>query len=260
VMNSNIKKLFSLEGKNVFITGSASGIGQACAKACSMAGANIIGTYNERSYLKTEEIVRNSGSKFYPIKLDLSSLSSTKADEIFLDAEKKFGKISVLINAAGINLRNMALDYSEDDWNKVFDVNLKSCFLLSQAIAKRCKDENRKCKIINVASLLSFQAGCRTTAYTSSKHGVVGLTKLLANEWGQYNINVNSIAPGYIRTSMTEDFLNNSEVSDRYLERIPLGKWGEPDDLMGTIIFLSSQASDYIQGACIVVDGGYLNS
>lgn len=259
-MNNTIEKLFSLEGKNIFITGCASGIGQAFCKAASMAGANIIGSYFHRNYKETELIVKKNGTEFYPVKVDLSKITAEKAEEIFLNIEENFGKVSVLINNAGVNLRNMALDYSEEDWEKVFNVNLKGYFLLSQAIARRCKNEKRKCKIVNVASLLGFQAGYRTVAYTSSKHGVIGLTKVLANEWGQYNINVNSIVPGYIRTSMTEDFLNNVEVSSSYLKRISIGRWGKPDDLMGAVVFLASQASDYVQGASIVVDGGYLNS
>jgi 2-deoxy-D-gluconate 3-dehydrogenase len=147
-----------------------------------------------------------------------------------------------------------------EDWDKVFNINLKSAFFISKEFALYNIERKAKCKIILTASLLGYQGGYRSSAYTASKHGVIGITKLLSNEWGQYGINVNCVVPGYIKTKMTEEFINNIKVSDRYLNRIPLGYWGRPEDVIGAVLFLASKASDYMTGAAVVVDGGYLNT
>lgn len=258
---SGIDTLFSLEGKKALVTGCAAGIGNAICTVLSAAGADIIGGYNTTSYKETERAVCEKNNRvFHPVKLDLSEPDKINFDEVLKHIIDQAGDIDILINNAGINIRNMALDYLSDDWDKVFNVNLKSMFLLSQAFAKAAIKHKRKGKIIQIASLLGFQGGYRTTGYTASKHGVIGLTKLLANEWGEHGIQVNAIAPGYIITGMTDEFIKNEEISRNFLKRIPLRRWGTPEDLQGTILFLASGASDYVHGTTVVVDGGYLNS
>lgn len=258
---SSIQTLFSLEGKKALVTGCAAGIGNAICTILSSAGADIIGGYNSTSYRETERVVREHNNRvFHPVEIDLSKPDTINFDGLMEKITDKAGNVDILINNAGINIRNMALDYQADDWNTVFNVNLKSMFLLSQAFAKQTIKSKRKGKIIQIASLLGFQGGYRTAGYTASKHGVIGLTKLLANEWGEHGIQVNAIAPGYIVTAMTDDFIKNEEISNNFLKRIPLGRWGKPKDLQGTVLLLASAASDYIHGTTIVVDGGYLNS
>lgn len=259
-MKEYIDNIFSLNNKSAVVTGCSTGIGQAICNSLSASGADIIGIYYNTHFKETEEIVKNNGKEFYPVKLDMESIKSVDLDSMLDEIEKNINPISILVNNAGINLRNSALEYTMEDWDKVFNINLKSAFFLSQALARRCVKNNRRCKIIQVASLLGFQAGYNTAGYTSSKHGVIGLTKLLANEWGQYGINVNSIVPGYIYTNMTKQFIENTNISERFLKRISLGRWGTPEDIAKAVIFLASSASDYMQGASIVIDGGYLNS
>lgn len=252
-----LQRTFSLYGKIALVTGCATGIGKAISDILSQAGADIIGIYNSSNYVEIERKVLSNGRRFYPLQIDLNQVNKLNFDEIIEKVETDFGSIDILINNAGVNLRNMAVDYSKEDWDIVFNVNLKSMFFLSQSLARKCINEKRCCKIIQIASLLSFQGGFKTSGYTTSKHGIIGMTKLLSKEWGRYGINVNAVAPGYIRTSMTNEFLNNTEISDHFFQRISLGRWGKPEDVATAVLFLASPAAEYIQGTTIIVDGGY---
>lgn len=259
-MNNYVNGLFGLNGKNILVTGCSGGIGYCICEALAQAGAsNVIGTYNLSDFIQTKQCVEKYGSKFHAKKVDFSHIKDIDLNMLFDEFESNIGKIDILINNAGINLRNKFLEYKQSDWDKVLDVNLKSVLFLSQQFAKINIEKNHTCKIINIASLLSFQGGNRCVAYTASKHGILGITKLMANELGKYGINVNCIMPGYIKTKMTMDFMDNTEISQPCLNRIPLQRWGKCDDLVGAILFLASKASDYVNGASIVVDGGYLN-
>jgi 2-deoxy-D-gluconate 3-dehydrogenase len=169
-----------------------------------------------------------------------------------------FGRIDILVNNAGIIRRCDALAFSEADWDDVIDVNLKGVFFLSQAVARALVKQGRGGKIINVASMLSFQGGIRVPSYTASKSGVLGLTRLLANEWAARGINVNAIAPGYMETDNTAQLREDRQRSEEILARIPAGRWGVPDDLAGAVVFLASAASDYVHGHTLAVDGGWL--
>ena len=170
----------------------------------------------------------------------------------------EFGTVDILVNNAGIIRRDSALDFSEKDWDEVIDVNLKGLFFLSQEFAKHCVQKSKGGKIINIASMLSFQGGIRVPSYTASKSGVLGLTRLLACEWAPYSINVNAIAPGYMRTANTQPIQDDPVRNTQILERIPAGHWGEPESLQGAVVFLASEASAYVHGHTLAVDGGWL--
>ena len=196
------------------------------------------------------------GAAFVPVTCDLFDHPATLA--MLAEAERAHGPIYGLVNNAGIIRRADSVDHSEDDWDDVMDVNLKTVFLLSQAFAKTAIAAGRAGKIVNIASLLSFQGGIRVAAYTASKHGVAGLTKVMANEWAAKGINVNAIAPGYIESNNTEALRADPDRSASILGRIPAGRWGKPADIGGAAVFLLSPASDYMHGAIIPVDGGWL--
>jgi 2-deoxy-D-gluconate 3-dehydrogenase len=247
--------LFSLEGKVAIVTGGTKGLGQGMALALAGAGADIVSVATS-DYTETEQKVKALGRQFLGIKASLGSLEPIAG--IIEQAVAKFGHIDILVNNSGIIRRNDALEFTEKDWDDVMNLNLKSMFFLSQAVAKQFVKQGNGGKIINIASMLSFQGGIRVPSYTSSKSGVMGLTKILANEWAKYNVNVNAIAPGYMATDNTEalraDEVRNAEI----LGRIPAGRWGKPSDLGGPVIFLASEAANYIQGYTIAVDGGWL--
>lgn len=251
---------FSLKDKVVLITGAATGIGQAIAIGMAEAGANLGCVYHESDVSGTVSEIEKLERRTVKLKYDLSKPEVGGLNTLVAETAGKLGDVDILVNCAGVNLRNLAINYTEEDWDKVFNVNLKSAFFLSQAMAKYLIGRGKKGKIINIASLLSFQGGYNTAGYTSTKSGLAGLTKLLANELGQHGINVNGIAPGYIKTNMTQKFIDNTEVSDRFFQRIPLKRWGSSEDIKGTAVFLASSASDYVNGQIICVDGGYLNT
>jgi 2-deoxy-D-gluconate 3-dehydrogenase len=190
------------------------------------------------------------------VAADLSSIGCV--DEITQAAVDRFGSVDILLNNAGTIRRSDALDFSEEDWDDVMNVNLKSVFFLSQSVARNLVASGRPGKIINIASMLSYQGGIRVASYTSSKSGVMGLTRLLANEWAAKGINVNAIAPGYIATNNTAALRADPERNQDILKRIPAGRWGDPSDLVGAAIFLASRASDYMHGTTVPVDGGWL--
>ena len=251
-----ILDLFRVDGQVALITGAGRGIGQAMAVTLAGAGADIAGLYNTR-YEETALQVESLGRRFLPIQLDLQQASPEQLQDVVRQVVDMGGRLDILVNNAGIILRNPALEFSASDWNAVMQVNLNAVFFLSQAAAA-VMVQQRKGKIIQVASLLSFQGGIRVPAYTAAKHGVVGLTKALANELAPMGINVNAIAPGYIRTDNTTALQADLARNAAILSRIPVGRWGEPDDLKGVTLFLASAASDYMHGAVITVDGGWM--
>ncbi|MCT7309023.1 MULTISPECIES: 2-dehydro-3-deoxy-D-gluconate 5-dehydrogenase KduD [Ralstonia] len=247
--------LFDLTGKVAIVTGSNTGLGAGMATALAAAGCDIVGA-NRSDPAETAARVEAAGRRFVDVRADLSSLQPI--DSIVEAAMDTFGRVDVLVNNAGIIRRCDALEFSEADWDAVIDVNLKGVFFLSQAVARQFVQQGGRGKIINVASMLSFQGGIRVPSYTASKSGVLGLTRLLANEWAGRGINVNAIAPGYMETDNTAQLREDRQRSEEILARIPAGRWGVPDDLAGAVVFLASAASDYVHGHTLAVDGGWL--
>jgi 2-deoxy-D-gluconate 3-dehydrogenase len=247
--------IFSLVGRTALVTGANTGIGQGIAVALAGAGADIVAV-GRSSPEETAGMVRAAGRRFHSIEADLASASHS--GEIIQQAVEHFGAVDILVNNAGIIRRNDALEFSESDWDAVMNVNLKTAFFLSQAAARHMLKLGRGGKIINIASMLSFQGGIRVVSYTASKSGIAGMTRILANEWAAKGINVNAIAPGYIATNNTTALRSDETRNREILARIPAGRWGKPDDLAGATVFLASRASDYMHGAIIPVDGGWL--
>jgi 2-deoxy-D-gluconate 3-dehydrogenase len=253
-MNADMTRLFSLQGKVAMVTGANTGIGQAIAISMAAAGADVVAV--ARSSLKeTEALIAAQGRRCISLQADLSSVSVI--DQLVSDARAQAGSVDILINNAGIIRRNAAIDYTEADWDAVMDVNLKSVFFLSQAVARHMLPAGQG-KIINIASMLSFQGGLRVAAYTASKSAVAGITRLLANEWAAKGVNVNAIAPGYISTNNTTALRADETRNREILARIPAGRWGDAADIGGTAVFLASQAANYMHGAIVPVDGGWL--
>ncbi len=238
---------FSLEGRTALVTGANTGIGQAIALAMAGAGAQVICAGRRSS----SETVARAGDQAEDLILDLSNPMA--AAGVFAERE-----VDILVNNAGIIRRDDAVDFAERDWDEVIDVNLKALFFTSQAFARSAMTRGARGKIVNIASLLSFQGGIRVPSYAASKHGVAGLTKALCNEWAEHGITVNAIAPGYIATSNTEALRNDPSRNEAILARIPAGRWGAPSDIAGTAVFLAAPASDYVNGAVLNVDGGWL--
>jgi 2-deoxy-D-gluconate 3-dehydrogenase len=246
--------MFDLSGRVAIVTGANTGIGQGIAIALAEAGADVA-LVGRTPAKETAEEVRRAGRKAAIVHADLSTIAPVQG--VVQRTTAELGGVDILVNNAGIIRRADALDFSEEDWDAVIDTNLKSVFFLSQAVARHMVEQGRG-KIINIASMLSFQGGIRVPSYTASKSGVAGLTKLLANEWAAKGINVNAIAPGYIATNNTAA-LQDDEVRNRQiLERIPARRWGKPSDLAGAAVFLASDASDYVHGHILAVDGGWL--
>jgi len=245
---------FSLEGRTALVTGANTGIGQGIAVGLAQAGADIVAV-GRSAPTETAARVEALGRRFTAVSADFGSIAPIAGA-----VEQAFaaGDVDILVNNAGTIRRGDSLDFTEEDWDAVIDTNLKSVFFLSQAVARRWVDAGRGGKIVNIVSMLSFQGGIRVPSYTASKSGLAGLTKLLANEWAGKGVNVNAIAPGYFATNNTAA-LQADEVRNRdILGRIPAGRWGEPDDLAGAAVFLASRASDYMHGAIVPVDGGWL--
>jgi 2-dehydro-3-deoxy-D-gluconate 5-dehydrogenase len=245
---------FSLEGKTALVTGAATGIGQAIAVGLARAGADIVLVSNNSSATQTLELIGAAGRRTLEVKADLSQASSAKA---VLEATRAFGDADILVNNAGIIRRADATDFSSEDWDAVVETNQNAVWHLCQTFGRAMLARGSG-KIINIASLLSFQGGIRVPAYTAAKHAVTGITKALANEWAARGVNVNAIAPGYIETANTEALRADPTRSKQILERIPAGRWGTPEDLVGAVVFLSSRASDYVNGHTLVVDGGWM--
>jgi 2-dehydro-3-deoxy-D-gluconate 5-dehydrogenase len=246
---------FRLDGKVALVTGSASGLGAAIALALAEAGASVACHGNRRPAEETSEKIRQMGRVSQSFAADLCNPSGAHA--LYEAVSAAMGAPDILVNNAGTIYRDAAENYDEQEWMNVLQVNLNSVFQLCQ-LAGRSMLEQRQGKIINIASLLSFQGGIRVPAYAASKGGVAQLTKALANEWASRNVQVNAIAPGYFRTTNTAA-LQEDEVRNRQiLERIPAGRWGEPDDIAGAAVFLASPASNYVTGEVLVVDGGWM--
>jgi len=246
---------FDLSGKSALVTGAKQGLGQAIAVALAEAGADIVAV-DRAPEEETGEKIRQVGRRFHAIQADLSSADGVTA--IVEEAESVLGGIDILVNNAGTIRRCPAVDFSTADWDDVMNVNLRTVFFLSQAVGRAMISAGRRGKIINIASMLSYQGGFIVASYTASKHGVAGITKLLANEWAGKGINVNAIAPGYFATDNTAQLRADPVRSEEILKRIPAGRWGEPADLGGAAVFLASRASDYVHGSIVAVDGGWL--
>lgn len=248
--------LFSLEGKRALVTGASRGLGQAMALALARAGADVVcASTSEGGADETAESIRSLGRTVWTVNADLSDRQALHGltDEALSHAG---GRIDILVNNAGTIRRHPADEFPVEDWDHVLDVNLDAVFLLSQRIGRGMLERGEG-KIINVASLLSIFGGITVPAYTASKHAVHGLTKALANEWTGRGVQVNAIAPGYFRTDNTRALQDNEERSRAISNRIPAGRWGEPEDLGGAVVFLASRASDYVSGHMLVVDGGW---
>ncbi|WJS87401.1 2-dehydro-3-deoxy-D-gluconate 5-dehydrogenase KduD [Paracoccus sp. TOH] len=236
---------FSLQGQVALVTGANTGIGQAIAVAMARAGAEVIAAGRRDC---DETLALMGGGR--QMRLDFSDPMAAR--DVFAS-----GRIDILVNNAGIIRRADAVDFTEADWDAVIDVNLKALFFTCQAFARAALPRGRG-KIVNIASLLSFQGGIRVPSYTASKHGVAGLTRLMANEWAARGLNVNAIAPGYIETDNTRALRDDPDRSAAILGRIPAGRWGRPEDIGQTAVFLAAPASDYVNGAVLNVDGGWL--
>ena len=247
--------MFHLEGKVAIVTGANTGLGQGMALGLAEAGADICAV-GHTSALDTKEKVEAQGRKFHFVEANLLSIESV--DRIVSECVEVFGRIDILVNNAGIIRREDSLNFTEKDWDDVIDINLKTPFFLAQAVAKQFMEQGEGGKIINIASMLSFQGGIRVPSYTSSKSGLMGMTRLLACEWAQYGINVNAIAPGYMATDNTAALRADVQRNAEILGRIPAARWGKPEDLKGPVIFLASAASDYVNGYTLAVDGGWL--
>ncbi|NLK12765.1 MAG: 2-dehydro-3-deoxy-D-gluconate 5-dehydrogenase KduD [Candidatus Phytoplasma sp.] len=254
----SILNKFSLAGKVAIVTGSSTGLGQGIALGLAEAGADIVGVdYVDAPETKAQ--VEAFGRKYHGVKMDLIKNSTPEAlNALVADAVKAFGKVDILVNNAGIIRREDSLEFSEKNWDDVLAINLKTVFFLSQAVANQYVAQKTGGKIINIASMLSYQGGIRVPSYTASKSGVKGITMTMANEWAKYNINVNAIAPGYMATNNTEQLRADDKRSTEILERIPADRWGTPADLAGAAVFLASDNASYINGFTLAVDGGWL--
>jgi len=246
---------FKLTDKVALVTGCDTGLGQGMAIGLAEAGCDIVGV-NRKIPHETAKRVEALGRRFHAIQADLRD--QQQLTSIVDEAVNKMGHLDILINNAGTIRRCDAIDFSEKDWDEVMDLNLKSLFFLSQAVARQFIAQRSGGKIINIASMLSYQGGIRVPSYTASKSGVMGLTRLLANEWAKHNINVNAIAPGYMATNNTQQLREDAERNQEILDRIPASRWGTPEDLQGAAVFLASSAADYINGYTLAVDGGWL--
>jgi 2-deoxy-D-gluconate 3-dehydrogenase len=247
---------FKLDGKVALVTGAGQGLGQGMALGLAEAGADIA-SLDRVGCAGTCEAVRALGRKYCESVVDLREAGVEDLKAVVARIVSEMGRIDILVNNAGTIRRTPAIDFSETDWDDVLQINLKAAFFLSQAVAHVMMSQGSG-KIINVASMLSFQGGITVPSYTAAKSGLAGITRALANEWAKNNINVNAIAPGYMATDNTAALRADPVRSTSILDRIPAGRWGTPDDLKGIVVFLASSASDYMHGAVIPVDGGWL--
>ncbi|XKH60005.1 2-dehydro-3-deoxy-D-gluconate 5-dehydrogenase KduD [Halomonas sediminis] len=245
---------FDLHGRVAMVTGCNKGLGQGLAVALAEAGADIVGVSRSPAD-ETRAHIEGLGCRYIGIEAELGRETPANIVERALEAA---GQLDILVNNAGIIRRVPALEFSEEDWDAVVDVNLKAAFFLAQAVASHLVERDAPGRIVNIASVLSFQGGIRVPSYTASKSGLLGLTRLLANEWAAHGITVNAIAPGYMATDNTQALREDPTRSAEILGRIPTGRWGTPEDLAGAVIFLCSDAASYVNGHALVVDGGWL--
>jgi 2-deoxy-D-gluconate 3-dehydrogenase len=253
-MSSSILDLFRLDGRVALVTGAASGLGAAIATALAQAGAQVAVHGNRRAAIDTANAIGATAAAF---QADLGDTQG--AEKLFAEVKQRFGRVDILVNNAGTIHRDPAEEFKLEDWQRVLQVNLTSVFQLSQLVGRDMLARQAGGKIINIASLLSFQGGIRVPAYSASKGGVAQLTKALANEWAAHNIQVNAIAPGYFATTNTEALQADPVRNRQILERIPAGRWGSPEDLAGTAVYLASSASNYVTGTVLTVDGGWMS-
>ena len=246
---------FDLTGKVALVTGGNTGLGQGIALALAEAGADVASVALSDSD-ETIEKVQALGRKAVGVSADLTSIEPV--ERVLKETLDAFGRVDILVNNAGLIRRADAVDFSEADWDLVMNINLKTVFFMSQAVARQMIAQGDGGKIINIASMLSFQGGIRVPSYTASKSGVAGLTKLMANEWAKHRICANAIAPGYFATANTAQLREDPVRSAEILGRIPAGRWGDPSDLGGAAVFLASRTSDYVNGSIVPVDGGWL--
>jgi 2-dehydro-3-deoxy-D-gluconate 5-dehydrogenase len=248
---------FRLDGKVALVTGAARGLGQGIARGLAEAGADVA-ALDIVSVDETGDLVHNEGRRFYAMKVDLLESDAKLASEIVAECISELGRLDILVNNAGIIRRSPALEFGEDDWEAVIKINLSAAFYLSQAAARHFVEEGRGGRIINTASVLSYEGGMIVPSYSSSKAGIANLTRALANEWAPLGINVNAIAPSYFTTELTSELREDEERSAALLSRLPAGRFGEPEDLKGAAVFLASNAADYVHGTILPVDGGWL--
>jgi len=254
-MPHSILDQFHLDGKVALVTGASRGLGKGMALGLAEAGADIVALATNKQKLEnTAKEVEKLGRKALALECDVTDKARVK--EVVEEAKKTFGHVDVLVNNAGIIRRSPAKDYPDDYWYDVIETNLNAVFILSREVGKMMIEQGGG-KIINIASLLSFTGGITVPSYSASKGGVMQLTKALSNEWAQYNIQVNAIAPGYYETDNTEPLRQDDTRYNEISERIPAGRWGQPEDLKGAIVFLASPASQYVNGHVLVVDGGW---
>ena len=252
---STILDLFKLDGKTAIVTGAARGLGQGMALALAEAGADLV-VVDVLPTDETQGLARALGRRCVGIAADVLDRAAIPA--LIAEARRNFDALDILVNCAGIIRRADFLDFSEKDWDEVMGINIDAVFLLSQAFARDVVARGAKARIINIASMLSFQGGIRVPSYTCSKSAVQGLTRLMANELAAKGIHTNAIAPGYMATDNTAPLRADEQRSAAILERIPAGRWGTPDDLKGAVVFLASAAADYVNGHTLAVDGGWL--
>ena len=255
MLNNFNMDFFSLKGKVAIVTGGNTGLGQAYVVALAKAGADLFVVTYDREWDETRKMVEAEGRKIEFFQADLTDRA--QIEKVISTCVEKFGKIDILVNNAGTIRRAPLLEYKAEDWDAVMDINLNSVYFLSQAAAKVMVKQGSG-KIINIASMLSFQGGKFVPPYTASKHGVAGITKAFANELAAYNIQINAIAPGYIKTANTAPIRADEKRNAEILSRIPADRWADPFDLMGAVVFLASKASDYVNGHVLAVDGGWL--
>lgn len=248
---------FRLDGKVALVTGATRGLGQSIAVALAQAGADLA-LLGRTEATATAEAVQALGRRAICVVQDLASATPTDLHHVVASVVDRLGHLDILVNNAGIIRRSPAIDFTEADWDDVLQVNLKAAFFLSQAAARTMRDQGSG-KIINLASMLSFQGGMLIPSYTASKSGLAGITRELANEWSSCGINVNAIAPGYFATDNTAPLRADEQRARSILERIPAGRWGAPEDLAGAAVFLASDAAAYVHGTILCVDGGWMN-
>lgn len=249
-------QLFSLKGRTAVVTGATRGLGQGMALGLAEAGADIVGI-GSSNQPETKEKVESLGRSYFEIRADL--LNQKNLSSVVEEAVSKTGKVDILVNNAGIIRREVAEKFSDEDWHDVVDINLNTVFKLTRDFGKHMID-NGFGRVVNIASMLSFQGGLKVPAYSATKHGVAGLTKSFANEWASKGVNVNAIAPGYFVTDNTAPIRENKDRYDFITSRIPKGEWGSPEDLKGPVVFLASEAGHYVNGHILCVDGGWMSS
>jgi 2-dehydro-3-deoxy-D-gluconate 5-dehydrogenase len=248
---------FSLDGKVALVTGAARGLGQGIALGLAEAGADIA-VLDIVSVDETGDLVQNEGHRFHAMNVDLLESNARLAAEIVEECLTELGRLDILVNNAGIIRRAPALEFGEDDWEAVIKINLSAAFYLSQAAARHFVEEGRGGRIINTASVLSYEGGMIVPSYSASKAGIANLTRAIANEWAPLGINVNAIAPSYFTTELTSALREDEERRTALLSRLPAGRFGEPEDLKGAVVFLASDAANYVHGTILPVDGGWL--